>query len=355
MLSLYRRHLKSCPHRSMTYRRCRCPIWVVGTLRGTFMRKSLDLRNWENAQSTVREWESEHAEIEKHDVETAGTKFVQDAESRNLAGETLNKYRLLFAEMTEYFGKKELKYISVDDLARYRATWKLAPITSQKKLERLRAFFKFCKSRGWIKDNRAVLLKTPKITMKPTLPFTGAQWERVLWATEVYPIKGIYGKNSRERIRTFVMVLRYTGLRIRDVVRLKKEQVNDGTILLYTQKTGQPVYIPIPPKLGALLDQTGADPYFFWSGLGNEKSCVGDWQRSLRKLFKLAGVKGHAHMFRATLAVDLLNNGVPLETVAVLLGNSLKVAEKHYAPYVKSRQENLEAVIKKTFAADFLI
>ena len=55
-------------------------------------------------------------------------------------------------------------------------------------------------------------------------------------------------------------------------------------------------------------------------------------------------------MFRDTMAVDLLNKGIPLETVAVILGNSLKVCEKHYAPWVKSRQEQLESSIKKTWA-----
>src|SRR5438045_2142648 len=28
--------------------------------------------------------------------------------------------------------------------------------------------------------------------------------------------------------------------------------------------------------------------YFFWSGLGNPKSCVGDWQRTFRRLSKLS-------------------------------------------------------------------
>src|SRR5713226_9124943 len=89
---------------------------------------------------------------------------------------------------------------------------------------------------------------------------------------------------------------------------------------------------------------------FFWSGIGDIKSAVGDWQRSLRKLFKLAGIKGHAHMFRDTFAVDLLQKGVPIETVAVLLGHSsIKITEKHYSPWVKSRQENLEAQVNKTW------
>ena len=89
----------------------------------------------------------------------------------------------------------------------------------------------------------------------------------------------------------------------------------------------------------------------FWSGYGNPKSAVADWQRSLRRLFVLAGVeKGHAHRFRDTFAVALLDKGVPLETVAILLGNTIRIAEKHYAPWVRSRQIALEDAVRKSWS-----
>ena len=61
MLTIYRRHLKTCDHKSdgRKYRRCRCPIWVDGFLGDVEIRKSLELRDWEKAQATIREWEAE--------------------------------------------------------------------------------------------------------------------------------------------------------------------------------------------------------------------------------------------------------------------------------------------------------
>ena len=43
MLTIYRRHKKSCEHRSegREYRRCRCPLWVDGFLGGKDVRQSL--------------------------------------------------------------------------------------------------------------------------------------------------------------------------------------------------------------------------------------------------------------------------------------------------------------------------
>ncbi len=71
-------------------------------------------------------------------------------------------------------------------------------------------------------------------------------------------------------------------------------------------------------------------------------------------MFKLAKIQGgHAHRFRDTFAVDLLPAGVPLERVSVLLGhNSIKVTERHYAPWVRERQEQAEADALRTWSQD---
>ncbi len=49
------------------------------------------------------------------------------------------------------------------------------------------------------------------------------------------------------------------------------------------------------------------------------------------------------------MAVRLLTKGVPLEAVAAILGNSVKVCERHYAPWTLSRQSVLEAAVKETW------
>ena len=47
MLTIYRRHVKDCEHggEGRKYRRCRCPIWVDGFLKGAEIRKALEVRN----------------------------------------------------------------------------------------------------------------------------------------------------------------------------------------------------------------------------------------------------------------------------------------------------------------------
>jgi len=48
-----------------------------------------------------------------------------------------------------------------------------------------------------------------------------------------------------------------------------------------------------------------------------------------------------------TFAVDYLKSGRPIERLSILLGHSsVKVTERHYSPWTKSRQEQLESDLR---------
>ena len=77
---------------------------------------------------------------------------------------------------------------------------------------------------------------------------------------------------------------------------------------------------------------------------------IGDWQRSLKRLFILAGVPAaHAHRRRDTFSVELLQAGVPIDRVSVLLGHqSVRVTEKHHNAWTRARQEQAESDVRRT-------
>jgi integrase len=151
-----------------------------------------------------------------------------------------------------------------------------------------------------------------------------------------------------------VLLLRYSGLRIRDAVTLARNRVQSDKLFLFTAKTGTPVYCPLPPVVMNALNAIPDSAYYFWTGASKPKSAVGDWQRSLKRLFTLAGVPdAHAHRFRDTFSIELLLAGVPIERVSILLGHqSVRITEKHYAPWVRARQEQLEADVRRTWPED---
>ena len=60
----------------------------------------------------------------------------------------------------------------------------------------------------------------------------------------------------------------------------------------------------------------------------------------------------HSHMLRDTFAVELLLAGYSIEDVSYLLTHAdIKVTQEHYAPWVKSRRDQLAAELAATFAA----
>src|ERR1700693_3680507 len=72
-------------------------------------------------------------------------------------------------------------------------------------------------------------------------------------------------------------------------------------------------------------------------------------------VFELAKVEGaHPHRFRETFAVELLLSGV--ERVSILPGHpSVRITERHYVPWVRSRQEQLEADLTNAWKQDPVI
>jgi integrase len=324
---------------------------VYGTLGGQAVRRALDQTSWEAASELVNGWtasgEMGVVKIEAPTVAEAVKQYLADCDARNLGWEAKRKYRHLFEDRLlpwcEKKGIHTLRQLNVEALRQFRQSWSDGPLYATKNLERVRAFFRFCHQANWIKDNPALAVKAPRVTHTPTLPFSRDEMKRILDACDEY-------RGNRERVRAFVLAMRYTGLRIGDTIRLSKSQVADGKVFVRTAKTGQPVTVPVPPVVTASLKaiENGSDRYF-WTGT-SIRSAVSNWSRYLTRVFELAKVeKGHSHRFRDTCAVELLLAGASVEDVAVILGNTRHVVSKHYAPWVKERQDRLEKFVRQSW------
>jgi integrase/recombinase XerD len=367
MLAVYRRHVKNCAHRAegRKYRRCRCPLWADGFLGRQEIRKSLDTCNWEKAQGIIREWEAggtdpQEPQPEPVTIAQAWEDFLEDAKARMLEPPTVYKYDLLSRQMkafAENCGLRFLRELDLPMLRKFRATWPNQNLGALKKLEYLRAFFRFAHESKWIDENPARNLESPKVKQRPTMPFTPDQMADIFTAREKYArkyrgLKSFRVENAR-RTRAFVLLLRHSGLRIGDAVTLERNRVTGEKLFLYTAKTGTPVNCPLPDFVLTALEAIPkvSEKYFFWTGESKIGCATGNWQRRLKGVFQEAGIPdGHAHRFRDTFAVELLKAGVPMERVSVLLGHSsIKVTEKYYSPWVAERQEQLEADVRRTW------
>ena len=321
-----------------------------GIVGGKEIRRTLKTRNWQRAIKLVRDMELADKEPdERITIDHVCESFLQDAKARGLRQPSLERYDPLFTRLKEFATSEGLSYINqidLDTLRRFRAQWTSKNYGARNELERLRALLRFAHDAGWTSDNPARKLKAPRIESAPSLPFTRDEMTRILAACEANEVKAVrYRPHNVLPMRAFVLTLRYSGLRIRDVVTLTRDKIAEGKLFLRTAKTGTHVRLPLPPVcLEALAAIPATNQYYFWSGHGSPKTRVSNFQYALKQIFKKAEiVHGFAHRFRDTFAVELLLANVPIDRVAIMLGHqNVRVTQIHYNPFVAARQEQIE-------------
>jgi len=358
VLTIYRRHTeaqpstgrKACPHvDDRFWKRCKCICWVQGNLpEGTPIRESLKTRSWEAAEAKVRQMMSPERSTPDKNISEAIHVYKEDA-ARRLSAATYRKYRYLLDGLQAYAdsnGFKTMKQLTHERVREFRHTWKDKNRSAGKKLERLKSFFRMCLDSGWVERDPSRGIKIGDPEENPTLPFTDEQMQKILEAC------------PDEWTRTFVLTMRYTGLRISDTALLTLDRFDGKRISLYQAKTKEWVFVPIPPVLqNALVKTPVRSHYYFLRGESTRLETVTDlWRRTLSKVFASAGIpNGHPHRFRDTFAIALLTdkqNPVSLETVSLLLGHSsIRITERHYRPFVKALQAKLEDEVMKVYAA----
>lgn len=248
-----------------------------------------------------------------------------------------------------------LDQITLAAVERYRQTWKSVNYGRQYQQGKMKEFFGYCVRHKWISDNPFELLSPVKVRKVPTGYFTQEEMGRILASCSDVYSRQAYHELSAEalihRLRTLILLLRWSGLRIGDALSLARGRLSaDDKILLYMAKTGQPVFVPIPPSVAEALRALPGEQYFFWTGLGKLDGATKNWRLAIGKVLAKAGIKGHPHMFRDTFAVELLLKGVAIEEVSMLLGHSsVAITQKHYSPWVKARQQQLEDSVRKTW------
>jgi integrase/recombinase XerD len=351
MLVLWRRHARTCRYDGRENNKCSCPIWYDWRIGGKRIRKPMKTRDWQVARIRQREMEAEGglSDTLPQTLEQATQKFLEDAAARGLKAPTLYKYKLVLKQLKTFANGKGLALLSnfgVDELREFRISWTNKNLSAAKKLEHLKSFFRFCHDSGWIKDNPTRAIKPPKVDDPPVLPFSDDDMKKILAACDTHP-----QPERAKQLRALVLLMRHSGLRIGDASTLHRDRVHDGTLELYTAKSGTKVRLPLHPDVVKALNQLPAKGgYFFWSGESARRTCINIWEDTLKRMFGRANIKGHSHQLRHTFSVNLLQKGVSMENVSILLGHrKLATTQKYYAPWVKGRQEKLNQDVRKAW------
>jgi integrase len=356
-LELYRRHnAQKCKTSSPTDSSCTntrkpCPIWVRGTQAdGTYVRQPLKLRDWKEAQKIVNAWDAQGTKPKsaaaRTTIEQLKDQFIENMKSVHRAPATIKKYEVLFRQLVAFAQDKGLRFVNELDLAmleQFRATWKDGALSKSKKQERLRGVLRYALRHRMIEVNSALDLDKIKVIAAKVVPFTDEQLDRIWIAAK---------NDSNPRIYALALLMRFSGLRISDAVGLRIDQIKDGHLSLRTRKVQTDVSVPLPETVVRALHsfKAASATHFFWNGTADLNAVAGyhrDYYFS--RVFTAAKIEGkpHPHQFRHTFASKLLSAGVSIVEVAALLGNSVRIVEKHYSAWIKARQERLDRAVKR--------
>jgi hypothetical protein len=127
---------------------------------------------WGAAQDKVRGWEaSGQIGVVRQEIPTvkeAVEKHVADAEARNLKPESVKKVRdVVERRLLDYCSRESyplLKQLDVDAVREFRneLVKDYSANSARKRLEYVRAFFRFCQQSGWIASDPSGLVKSPR-------------------------------------------------------------------------------------------------------------------------------------------------------------------------------------------------
>lgn len=373
VITIFVRHASDCKYKGDEFaRRCRCRKHLRWTHNGKQYRRTAGTRSWAEAETVKREIEDQLSgrltETKPEDnvrglQESIGV-FLEDKKVQGVTPGVLGKYTRELERLRVYcenHGIFTVQGITRELLTGFCGTWETtyaSSYTRSKVRERVRGFLRYGYEAQWLP--RIPALPKIKVAEPPTLPLTPKEYDHLL--DTVY---GVVPDAAQAKVHALFQLMRWSGLAIRDALTLERGEIRHekGTerycIVTARQKTGTHVSIPIPPAVAKeLLEVLNGNPrYVFWSGKGKEESITKTWAKYyIAPVFKKAGLAGNGHMMshrlRDTFAVDLLQNGIPMEEVSKLLGHtSIKTTEKHYSPWVRGRQDRLDTLVRGTWGA----
>ena len=263
---------------------------------------------------------------------------------RNYSPNTILNYKLDLEEFLKFLDGTPLAKVDYNHFRRFLAqlrTRQHKPRTLARKLSALRSLFRFLQREGYIKDNPAVLLMTPKLD-KPLPKFLSeSEMAALIEAPDL-------GSKAGPRDRAILETLYSTGIRVSELVGMDVEHIDFiGNVAKVRGKGKKERLVPIGEKaLQEIRNYLGRRPsqaralFLNKNGTRLTARSIGNIiDKHILKTSLLMNVS--PHVLRHSFATHLLNRGADLRSVQELLGHANLSTTQIYTHLTTERLKNI--------------
>lgn len=309
------------------------------------MAKHLSVQQLENLQKVLSAAfvNVEVAEIKSANKQKSNSKllelFISAKRIEGCSEKSLKYYKIVIENMFTSL-KTAIRDLTTSDLRTYLGHYQQERKSSKVTIDNMRRIFS--SFFGWLEDEDYILkspvrrihkIKTDK-TIKETFSDEGLELLR----------------DTCHEIRDLAMIdlLASTGMRVGELVRLNREDINfyeRECIVFGKGNSERIVYFDARTKIHLInyLDSRQDDnPALFVSlSSPHDRLLIGGVETRLRQLGVKADLnKVHPHKFRRTLATRAIDKGMPIEQVQHLLGHVKIDTTMHYAMVNQANVKN---------------
>lgn len=268
--------------------------------------------------------------------------FLTAKEVEGCSPKTLEYYESTLQRMTDTLAKPYTQ-INSDDLRKYLNDYEASRRSSKVTIDNIRrimsSFFSWLEDEDYIVKSPVRRIKRVKTAVVAKETFSDEQLEIVRKSC------------SNVRDRAIVDMLSSTGMRVGELVRLNRNDINfqeRECIVTGKGNKQRPVYFDARAKLSLetyLESRKDANSALFATLDGARRVTIGSIERTMRELGSSISVgRVHPHKFRRTLATHAIDKGMPIEQVQKLLGHAKIETTMHYAMV---NQNNVKASHRK--------